>query len=334
MIIKTYDLSKLDLIKNNIFLFYGQNQGAKEEEIDKIINKNKILVNKYDEKQVLENTENIQNELFSQSLFEEKKIIIFNRVTDKLYKLIETLEDKDLEHIILIINSDNLDKKSKIRTFFEKSKKFICVAFYQDNDDTLSKIAFNFLKINNISVSQANINLIIKRCNGDRGVLRNELNKIKFFVSNGKKLTTQNLIKLINLIENFSISELIDNCLAKNKFKTIGILNDNNYTSDDCVLIIRTFLQKLKRLKKLSLDFNKSKDLNKTILNARPPIFWKDKEIVKKQISSWEIKEINKLIINLNTVELNVKKNASQSLNIVSNFIIDSFDKRANSDFL
>ena len=334
MIIKTYDLSKLDLIKNNIFLFYGQNQGAKEEEIDKIINKNKILVNKYDEKQVLENTENIQNELFSQSLFEEKKIIIFNRVTDKLYKLIETLEDKDLEHIILIINSDNLDKKSKIRTFFEKSKKFICVAFYQDNDDALSKIAFNFLKINNISVSQANINLIIKRCNGDRGVLRNELNKIKFFVSNGKKLTTQNLIKLINLIENFSISELIDNCLAKNKFKTIGILNDNNYTSDDCVLIIRTFLQKLKRLKKLSLDFNKNKDLNKTILNARPPIFWKDKEIVKKQIISWEIKEINKLIINLNTVELNVKKNSSQSLNIVSNFIIDSFDKRANSDFL
>ena len=208
------------------------------------------------------------------------------------------------------------------------------MAFYQDNDDALSKIAFNFLKINNISVSQANINLIIKRCNGDRGVLRNELNKIKFFVSNGKKLTTQNLIKLINLIENFSISELIDNCLAKNKFKTIGILNDNNYTSDDCVLIIRTFLQKLKRLKKLSLDFNKNKDLNKTILNARPPIFWKDKEIVKKQISSWEIKEINKLIINLNTVELNVKKNASQSLNIVSNFIIDSFDKRANSDFL
>ena len=296
MILRNYDLNKLDISKNNIILFYGQNQGAKEEEIDKIIHKNKLVVNKYDEKQVLDNIENIHNELFSQSLFEEKKIIILNRVTDKLFKLVEALEDKNLSHTTLIVNSDSLDKKSKIRAFFEKSKKFVCVAFYPDNQDTLSKIAFNFLKKDNIPISQANINFIVNKCNGDRSVLKNELNKIKYFVSNGKKLTTQNLIKLTNLIENFSISELIDNCLAKNKLKTLGILNENNYTSDDCMIIVRTFVQKLKRLKKLSLEFSENKDLNKTISNYRPTIFWKDKEIVKKQINSWKIKEINELI--------------------------------------
>ena len=161
MIIKSYDLNKLDINKNNIILFYGQNQGAKEEEINKIISKNKVVVSKYDEKQVLDNTENMHNELFSSSLFQEEKIIIFNRVTDKLFKLIETLEDKDLGHKGLIINSDNLEKKSKIRTLFEKSKKLICTAFYPDNHDTLSKIAFNFLKKDNIPISQANINLVI-----------------------------------------------------------------------------------------------------------------------------------------------------------------------------
>ena len=332
MIIKSYDLKKLDISKNNIILFYGQNQGAKEEEINKIISKNKVVVNKYDEKQVLDNTEDIYNELFSSSLFQEEKIIIFNRVTDKLFKLIETLEDKDLNHKGLIINSENLEKKSKIRTFFEKSKKFICAAFYPDNNETLSKIAFDFLKKDNIAISQANINLVINKCNGDRGVLKNELNKIKFFVSNGKKLTTENLIKLINLIENFSISELIDNCLAKNKLKTIGILNENNYTSDDCIIIVRTFLQKLKRLQKLSLDFAENKDLNKTIANSRPPIFWKDKEIVKKQINNWQIKEINELIYDLHSAELQIKKNITNSVNIVSNFILDRFNEKTNNN--
>ena len=332
MILKNYDLNKLDISKNNIFLFYGQNQGAKEEEIDKIIHKNKLVVNKYDEKQVVDNIENIHNELFSQSLFEEKKIIILNRVTDKLFKLIEALEDKNLAHITLIVNSDSLDKKSKIRAFFEKSKKFVCVAFYPDNQETLSKIALNFLKKENITISQANINFIVNKCNGDRGILKNELNKIKFFVSNGKRLTTQNLIKLTNLIENFSVSELIDNCLAKNKPKTLGILNENNYTSDDCMIILRTFLQKLKRLKNLSLEFSENKDLNKTISNARPPIFWKDKEIVKKQINSWKIKEINELIFDLNSVELHVKKNKVDPVNIVSNFILDRFNERTSNN--
>ena len=332
MIIKSYDLKKLDISKNNIILFYGQNQGAKEEEINKIISKNKVVVNKYDEKQVLDNTEDIYNELFSSSLFQEEKIIIFNRVTDKLFKLIETLENKDLNHKGLIINSENLEKKSKIRTFFEKSKKFICAAFYPDNNETLSKIAFDFLKKDNIAISQANINLVINKCNGDRGVLKNELNKIKFFVSNGKKLTTENLIKLINLIENFSISELIDNCLAKNKLKTIQILNENNYTSDDCIIIVRTFLQKLKRLQKLSLDFAENKDLNKTIANSRPPIFWKDKEIVKKQINNWQIKEINELIYDLHSAELQIKKNITNSVNIVSNFILDRFNEKTNNN--
>lgn len=332
MILKSYDLNKLDINKNNIVLFYGQNQGAKEEEIDKIIHKNKLVVNKYDEKQVLDNIEHIHNELFSQSLFEEKKIIILNRVTDKLFKLIEALEDKNLAHITLIVNSDSLDKKSKIRAFFEKSKKFVCVAFYPDNQDTLSKIAFNFLKKDNIAISQANINFIVNKCNGDRSVLKNELNKIKFFVSSGKKLTTQNLIKLTNLIENFSISELIDNCLAKNKLKTLGILNENNYSADDCMIIVRTFLHKLKRLKNLSLEFSENKDLNKTISNFRPPIFWKDKEIVKKQINVWKIKEINELIFTLQTVELHVKKNKVDPVNVVSNFILDHFNERISNN--
>jgi DNA polymerase III subunit delta len=323
MILKAYEIKKIDTSKNNIILFYGQNQGAKKDEIEKLLFKDKEKnFSSYDEKQILENTEIFYDEILSKSLFEDKKTIIINRATDKTSIIIEDLLEKGTKDVLLIINADNLEKKSKLRSLFEKNKLLICVAFYSDTPEILSKLTYSFIKKNNISISQANINLIINKCNGDRGILKNELEKIQFFLINGKKLSTENLSKLINLIENFSVSELIDNCLAKNPKKVINILNENTYNSEDCIIIIRTFLNKLKRILKLSLDYQKNKNLNQTITNAKPPIFWKDKEIIKQQINKWLPNQINKLIFDVNDIELQIKKNNINSINIITNFIL------------
>lgn len=324
MILKTYEANKINIDKHKLVLFYGENQGAKEEQIDKIkkINKNKSFF-KYDEKQILENTDVFYNEILSGSLFENDKIILVNRATDKIVKTIEYLLEKDKDNISIFINSNNLEKKSKLRTLFEKNRELICVAFYPDNANILSKITHQFFRERNITISQANINLITNKCNGDRGILRNELEKISSFTQNEKKISTKNILKLINLIENFSISELVDNCLAKNKKRTINILNENNFNNDDCIIIIRTFLNKLKRMLNLAKDYQINKNLNQTISNARPPIFWKDKEIVKEQINKWTPNKINQLIIDINQIELQIKKNNINSINIVSNFILE-----------
>ena len=309
MILKSYETKKININLNKIVLFYGQNEGFKEEEILKIliINKDKNLT-RYDEKQILDNSEIFYNDILSKSLFEKEKIIIINRATDKIVNIITDLLEKDISDISIIINSNNLEKKSKLRSLFEKNKKLICVAFYPDSQDILTKLTYNFFKENNIAISQENINLIVNRCNGDRGALKNELNKIEFFVKNKKKLSTENLLKLTNLIENYGISELVDNYLAKNQKKIVSILNENNFSNEDCIIITRTLLNKLKRLIKLSKYFNENKSLYKTISNAKPPIFWKDKEIVKQQINNWSPNQINKAIVNINEIELQIKK--------------------------
>ena len=169
--------------------------------------------------------------------------------------------------------------------------------------------------------------------NGDRGALKNELNKIQFFVKNKKKLSTEHLLKLTNLIENYGISELVDNYLAKNQKKIVSILNENNFSNEDCIIITRTLLNKLKRLIKLSKDYNENKNLDKTISNAKPPIFWKDKEIVKQQINNWSPNQINKAIVNVNEIELQIKKNRTNPVNIISNFILDKSSFNLNSSF-
>ena len=330
MIIKSFEINKIDFDQNKLVLFYGKNEGFKNEATNNLV-KEKDEVTKYEEKEILENINNFIESILSKSLFESEKIIIIKRVTDKILKIVDEIDSKNIEDIKIILNADNLEKKSKLRSLFEKDKRYICVPFYPDTDQTLSKLTFNFLKKKNISISQSNINLIVNKCNGDRETLLNELNKIEYFSKNGKKITAENIAKLTNLIENHGISELIDNCLAKNKKKIVNILNENNFNNEDCILITRTFLNKAKKILKLSSEFQNNKNIDLTISSAKPPIFWKDKEITKQQIYKWTPKNIKQLIYKLSEIELLIKKNINNSINLITDFILNQASSNTNN---
>ena len=330
MIIKFFEINKINIENTKKILLYGKNEGLKNQVIENFISKKENVYN-YEEKEILTDKDYFIENILSRSLFEKEKIIIIKRATEKIYNLINKINEKDIEGITIIINSESLDKKSKLRTFFEKSKKYACIAFYPDNDQTLSKLSSSFLKDKKISISSSDINIIVNKCNGDRENLKNELNKIYYFSKNRKKVSTEDILKLTNLIENHSISELIDNCLAKNKKKTISILNENNFNSEDCVLITRTFLNKSKRILKLTQEYNANKNIDIVISSAKPPIFWKDKEITKQQIYKWSPNDVKNLIFKLNELELQAKKNIHNAINLVTDFILDQCSIRVNN---
>ena len=330
MIIKSYEIGKINANKDCLFLFYGKNDGLKNEAIE-ILNKDKNNISNYEEKEILDNENNFIETILSKSLFDTQKFIIIKRATDKILKIIEILHLKNLEDTTIILNSDNLEKKSKLRSFFEKDKTLVCVPFYPDNDQTLSKLAYNFLREKKISISSSNINLIVNKCSGDRGTLINELLKIELFSKNGKQINSDNISKLINLSENHNISELIDNCLAQNKRKIISILNENNFSNEDCIMIVRSFLIKSKKLLALSKTFETNKNMDLTISSAKPPIFWKEKEITKQQILKWSSKNIKQLIYSLSETELQIKKNINNSINLITDFILFQSSSATNN---
>ena len=324
MIVKSFELAKL---KNtgNFFLFYGENQGHKSEVIkNKFQIKYKDSTYNYDENEILVSRENFFNNILSKSFFENEKLIIINRVTDKILGVIEELMERKIEDLIIILNANILEKKSKIRSLFEKSKEATCVPFYEDNIQTSSGIVNNFFRTHQISVSQETINIIVQRARGDRLNLNNELEKIKNYIGSKKKIELGDILKLTNLAENYNVSELVNSCLSKNKRKTVNILNENNYTFEDCILIIRTFLMISKRLAKLSDQFTKTNNINATILSSKPPIFWKEKEIVKQQLKNWTLTEVKKLIYQINEVELLIKRHNNSSISILFDFIIET----------
>jgi DNA polymerase-3 subunit delta len=329
MILKSYEINKINQNINHLILFYGKNEGLKNEALNILIKKKNI--SNYEEKEILDNEIIFVENILSKSLFENEKSIIIKRATDKILKIIEILHFKDLEDTTIIINAENLEKKSKLRSFFEKDKNLICVPFYPDNDQTLLKLAYNFLRDKKISISPSNTNLIVTKCNGDREALLNELNKIEFFSKSGKKINSENISRLINLNENHSISELIDNCLAKNKKKIINILNENNFNNEDCIMIVRSFLIKAKKLLALSKTFEINKNIDLTISSAKPPIFWKEKEITKQQIYKWKAINIQELIYSLSELELQIKKNINNSINLITDFILHKSSSETNS---
>ena len=324
MIIKSFELDKINVKSSNFYLFYGENEGYKNEAIEKIFNINiSKNIYRYEEKEILDNFESFFESIQSKSFFEKEKLILISRVTDKIKNIIEEIIEKNIEDIKIVLNSGILEKKSKLRSLFEKNKNIICVPFYADSNQTLSKIINNFFREKKIITSQEKINLLIDRCRGNRQNLRNELDKIDSFIKNKKNINMDQIMKLTNLAENYNVSELIDSYLAANFKKTINILNENNFSIEDCMLITRTLLAKSKRLYKLLLEINNNKSIEEAISSFNPPIFWKDKETVKQQIKNWSLNRAENLIYKTNELELLIKKNSYNSINILSDFIIN-----------
>ena len=324
MIIKSFKLDKINVKSSNFYLFYGENEGYKNDAIEKIFNINiSKNIYRYEEKEILDNFESFFESIQSKSFFEKEKLIIISRVSDKIKNIIEEIIEKNIEDIKIVLNSGILEKKSKLRSLFEKNKNTICIPFYADSNQTLSKIINNFFREKKIITSQEKINLLIDRCRGNRQNLRNELDKIDSFIKNKKNINMDQIMKLTNLAENYNVSELIDSYLASNFKKTITILNENNFSIEDCMLITRTLLIKSKRLYKLLLEINNNKSIEEVISSFKPPIFWKDKEIVKQQIKNWSLSRAENLIYKTNELELLIKKNSNNSINILSDFIIN-----------
>ena len=325
MISKYYEINKFKN-KINFFLFYGENEGQKIDVIQSNFKEfTKENTFKYSEKDVLENKQLLFENIYSKSFFENKKLILISDVTDKIFDLTEKIISDNVSDVIIILIAKRLDKKSKIRNFFEKEKIALIVPFYKDNLQTLITIAKKILTENKINLSQENLNLIIERSRSDRVILRNELQKIILLSKDKKKVDSNDISKLTNLSENYSASDLVDNCLCKNRKKTLNILNENIPSSEDNILILRTFLSKLKRLRKLRLNLNETKNIDQAINLFKPPIFWKDKDLIKQQIKIWKLNDIETFIVDLSNTESLIKKNPQISNQIINNMILDKF---------
>ncbi len=324
MIIKLFEISKLNLSNYSLFLFYGKNEGLQSDILkENFLKKFSGQVLRYEESEFINYIDNILIEIQTKSLFENEKIIIISRVTNKIADYIEKILEVDLNNVKIIFKSSILDKKSKLRGLFERKKNLVVFPFYEDNFRDLSAFVETFLRKENIKLSRESINLIVSRARGDRKNARIELEKILSYSASNKNIDLEAIQKLTNLAENYGVNELADSYLAKNTKSVSTILNENHFSDEDCTLILRTILIKIKRLRLLIEKYDQLKNIDEVINSAKPPIFWKDKENVKIQVSKWNLLDLKKKIYEISEIEMLVKANNKNSLNLLSDFIVN-----------
>ena len=337
MIIKSYEIKKNKLIflKNNFFLVYGENIGLKKDiqnfittEIKKEESNSETL--SLYENEILDNEENFYNTIYSGSLFSNKKIIFVYEATDKIIEKISGVYNRYPDNIILLIFSKILEKKSKLRNFFEKQKKAICIPCYLDNEKDLEMIARLELKKNKISLSREVLNLLIEKSNSDRNNLRNEIQKIQSYSLNKNKLELDEIKSLINFSGDYKSDILINECLCGNINQYKKIISELYINTVNQILLLRILSNKIQRLLKIKKQENITKNLDTLINSSKPPIFWKEKPLVKKQLSIWNLNELKKIIKDINQTELLCKKNPQIANYIFINFFSGICKKASN----
>ena len=323
MIVKSFHLSNVNVYDFNYYLFYGENEGHKNELINEIFKKKiKGDVFNYEESWILINKDEFLTDLFNKSFFENDKLIIINRATDKILELIEEIFKREPEGIKCILNAQILDKRSKLRSFFEKEKKIIISAFYNDNEISIKNYVFNFLKKNDLRLSNEIINLLIEKTDSNRQILKNELEKLKNLIITKKKINPVDIVKLVKNSDGDNFFELIDFFLLKDKNKLQKILNETNLSSDNTINIVRILLLRIKKLIKIKgIIKSNNQDIEKSLNSYKPPIFWKEKEIIKKQIDINSLDNLNEFIKIIFNLEKIIKKYPNNALKFMLNFL-------------
>ena len=315
MIIKSFEVqSQISiLLKNNLFLIYGENNGLKKD-IAEIIksyfkkeNSNIELLSAYED-DILENEENFYNSIYSGSLFCNKKIITINGATDKLIKIIEDILEKNPGNVLLIIYAAILEKKSKLRNLFEKQNSTICIPCYLDKARDLENIAKNELKKSNITLPREALNLLVEKSNQDRDNIKNEIEKIKSYAHTKKELELWEIKSIINFSGEYKSDNLINECLSGNILQFKKILSELYLITVNQIFLLRILSNKTQRLLKIKELEKDYKSVDELIDKSKPIIFWQEKPIIKKQLSVWNLSDLKKIIYEINNIEILCKK--------------------------
>jgi len=335
MILKSYIVEQnIEILKTyQATLIYGQNNGIKDDIKQKLKNKNKsyeIIV--FFEEEILKNKNLLYDNIINESLFNDKKIFFIHEVSDKILNQISECLEKENKEIKIYIFSDNLEKKSKLRNLFERSKNLAALPCYEDNERTL--IAYVNKELNGYKgLSGEIINLIISNSNMNRSVIKNELIKIKnFFLE--KKINKKETLEILNIKNNTSFDEIRDNALSGEKKKINQSLSEINILKEDIFLYLNSLNYRIMKLQEIIKISEGDKNKYEENLNSlRPPIFWKDKPVVVKQLKKWDLESLTILASKISETEILIKKNSFIRNDVVLKDLIIDVAKKACSTF-
>ena len=329
MIFKSYLVEKnINIIKKNLILLHGENIGLHNDFKNAIkLNYKETEIIRFTQEEVIKNPNQFFSEINNRSLFETKKVYLLDQANDKILELIKNIE-KNLDQQKFYIFAGVLEKKSKLRNYFEKSEHTASVACYSDNEINIKKIVQEKLK-HFEGLTDQNINIIIDSCNLDRVKLNNEIDKIIAYFTD-KRLENNDLEKLLNIKVNEDFNLLKDEAFNGNKIKTNKLLGDTEMDEEKNILYLSIINQRLNKLAQAN-ELTKTNNLENAISIIKPPIFWKDKNVFIMQTKKWGSNKIKTILDKTYNLEIEIKSNAMVNKKILMKKLLIDICELANA---
>jgi DNA polymerase-3 subunit delta len=329
MIVKSFSANFKELLKKNFTLLYGENISLISEIEQKIIkeakNNNGLVIKKYQEEYLLQNKDIFEQFINSESLFGDQELVIISESTDKILEIFDnTVASTNNKKIIFL--SALLTKKSKLRNLAETETDFNCIACYDDTPEQLQSILLQKLKDNKISVSMEFLNSIFEVNSLNRQDINDVITKIQLIqsTSNIKEENLKNIFHSSSHNDNF---EIINFCLLGDKQNINKVLSNIYIQGINFNEILAALKYKVDKLIEISVSNTSNLNVNQLVENYKPPIFWKEKNMVKEQLRRWTNGELNKLMEIIYDTEINCKKNYEISNTILQQFIVSTSNK-------
>ena len=334
MILKSYIVEqKIESLNNyRATLIYGENNGVKSDIKEKIKHENKESeIIKFFESDILRSNLLYEN-VINQSLFSEKKIIFIQEASDKIFdKIKESLEEENID-IKIYLFSGNLEKKTKIRSYFEKGKEVAIFACYEDNERTLITYIHSELK-GFKGVTGEIVNLIIRNSDMDRRVIKNELDKIKIFFKD-KQIDKKYILDILNIKKDSGFNEIRDRALMGEKMTLNKLLSETDILNEEVFFYLNNLNYRVLRLKEIvKLSEGNNKKYDQILETIKPPIFWKDKPVILQQLKKWNQEKLEKILAKISETEILMKKNSYIRNDIVIKDLIINLTRTASSSF-
>ena len=332
MILKSYIVEQnINLLTNyKATLIYGENNGIKDDVKEEIKNKNqRSEVITFFEGDVLK--ENILYENITiQSLFNERKIIFIQEASDKIFNQIVECLEKENNEIQIYIFANNLDKKSKLRSYFEKEKTLAIFPCYEDNERTLITYINNKLK-DYKGLTGEITNLIINNSNMNRRVIKGELEKIKnFFLDN--RINKEDILEILNIKNDSTFDQIRDRALLGDKTKVNQLLSQTEILNDESFFYLHNLNYRVTRLYEIIKISENQNNYEQTVNGMKPPIFWKDKPLVMQQLKRWNQKKLEEVLVKIGETEILMKKNSYlKNETVIKDLVINLTNKASTS---
>ncbi len=262
----------------------------------------------------------LADEAAALSLSGGRRVLRLREVTDGMAEALGELLEGPPPASFLVLEAGDLPARSALRKVFEGSAKAAAIACYLDDDEALGKVIGEALKGYALGIDDEALSYLVAHLGGDRGVTRQELEKLALYVGSGaKRVTLDHVLAVIGDSSALSLDDLIfalgdGDRAAIDRGYARALLDGNEEIG-----ILRAAGRHFMRLHQVAA----SPEPRSALKSLRPPVFFKFESRFLAQLRLWSPDRLGEALSRLTRAEIDIKTGAQPKTAVAERALLD-----------